>query len=54
MPRSPFRFVLSKPQGGAVLILLLLLIGVQLYRLLVKTSALAPIDLSQAQSYQAQ
>jgi len=36
------------------LILLLLLIGVQLYRLLVKTSALAPIDLSQAQSYQAQ
>ncbi len=54
MPRSPFRFILSKPQGGAVLILLLLLIGVQLYRLLVKTSALAPIDLSQAQSYQAQ
>lgn len=54
MPRSPFRFVLSKPQGGAVLILLLLLIGVQLYRLLVKTSALTPIDLSQAQSYQAQ
>ena len=54
MPRSPFRFVLSKPQCGAVLILLLLLIGVQLYRLLVKTSALAPIDLSQAQSYQAQ
>jgi competence protein ComEA len=54
MPRSPFRFVLSKPQCGAVLILLLLLIGVQLYRLLVKTSALTPIDLSQAQSYQAQ
>lgn len=54
MPRSPFRFILSKPQGGAVLILLLLLIGVQLYRLLVKTSALTPIDLSQAQSYQAQ
>lgn len=54
MPQGPFRFILSKPQRGAVLILLVLLIAVQLYRLLVNAPELSPVDLSQAQSYQTQ
>ena len=54
MPQGPFRFILSKPQRGAVLILLVLLIAVQLYRLLVNSPELSPVDLSQAQSYQTQ
>ncbi|MCH1431968.1 MAG: helix-hairpin-helix domain-containing protein [Flavobacteriaceae bacterium] len=54
MPQGPFRFILSKPQRGAVLILLVLLIAVQLYRLLVNFPELSPVDLSQAQSYQTQ
>ena len=54
MPQGPFRFILSKPQRGAVLILLVLLIAVQLYRLLVSSPELSPVDLSQAQSYQTQ
>jgi competence protein ComEA len=54
MPQGPFRFILSKPQRGAVLILLILLIAVQLYRLLVNFPELSPVDLSQAQSYQTQ
>lgn len=54
MPQGPFRFILSKPQRGAVLILLVLLIAVQLYRLLVNSPGLSAVDLSQAQSYQTQ
>ena len=54
MPQGPFRFILSKPQRGAVLILLVLLIAVQLYRLLVNSPELSAVDLSQAQSYQTQ
>ena len=54
MPQGPFRFILSKPQRGAILILLVLLIAVQLYRLLVNSPELSPVDLSQAQSYQTQ
>ena len=54
MPQGPFRFILSKPQRGTVLILLILLIAVQLYRLLVNFPELSPVDLSQAQSYQTQ
>jgi len=54
MPQGPFLFILSKPQRGAVLILLILLIAVQLYRLLVNFPELSPVDLSQAQSYQTQ
>ena len=54
MPQGPFRFILSKPQRGAVLILLVLLIAVQMYRLLVNSPELSPVDLSQAQSYQTQ
>ena len=54
MPQGPFRFILSKPQRGAVLILLVLLIAVQLYRLLVNAPEPSPVDLSQAQSYQTQ
>ena len=54
MPQGPFRFILSKPQRGAVLILLVLLIAVQLYRLLVNSPELSPVDLSQTQSYQTQ
>ncbi|MDC1012110.1 hypothetical protein OAQ04_02570 [Flavobacteriaceae bacterium] len=54
MPQGPFRFILSKPQRGTVLILLVLLIAVQLYRLLVNSSELSPVDLSQTQSYQTQ
>lgn len=54
MPQGPFRFILSKPQRGAVLILLVLLIAVQLYRLLVNFPELSPVDLSQTQSYQTQ
>lgn len=54
MPQGPFRFILSKPQRGAVLILLVLLIAVQLYRLLVNFPELSPVDFSQAQSYQTQ
>lgn len=54
MPQGPFRFILSKPQRGAVVILLVLLIAVQLYRLLVNSPELSPVDLSQAQSYQTQ
>ena len=54
MPQGPFRFILSKPQRGAVLILLVLLIAVQLYRLLVSSPELSPVDLNQAQSYQTQ
>lgn len=54
MPQGPFRFILSKPQRGAVLILLVLLIAVQLYRLLVNAPELSSVDLSQTQSYQTQ
>ena len=54
MPQGPFRFILSKPQRGAVVILLVLLIAVQLYRLLVNSPELSPVDLSQTQSYQTQ
>ena len=54
MPQGPFRFILSKPQRGAVLILLVLLIAVQLNRLLVNSPELSPVDLSQTQSYQTQ
>ena len=54
MPQGPFRFIFSKPQRGAILILLVLLIAVQLYRLLVNSPELSPVDLSQAQSYQTQ
>lgn len=54
MPQAPFRFILSKPQRGSVLILLVLLIVVQLYRLLVNFPELSPVDLSQTQSYQTQ
>ena len=54
MPQGPFRFILSKPQRGAILILLVLLIAVQLYRLLVNSPELSPVDLNQAQSYQTQ
>ena len=54
MPQGPFRFILSKPQRGAILILLVLLIAVQLYRLLVNAPELSPVDLSQTQSYQTQ
>jgi len=49
MPQGPFRFILSKPQRGAVLILLVLLIAVQLNRLLVNSPELSPVDLSQTQ-----
>lgn len=54
MPQGPFRFILSKPQRGAALTLLVLLIAVQMYRLLVNSPELSPVDLSQAQSYQTQ
>jgi DNA uptake protein ComE-like DNA-binding protein len=54
MPQFSFRFTLSRPQRGAVLILLLLLVAVQLYRLLLGNPAPTPMDLSQAQSYQTQ
>ena len=52
MPQDSFRFILSKPQCGAVLTLLVLLIAVQVNRLLVNFPELSPLDLSQAQSYQ--
>ena len=44
MNRRPFRFVMSKPQCGAVLILLGLIIGVQFFRILSFPKSAEPLS----------
>lgn len=52
MLKKQFRYVMSKPQRGAVLILLFLIICVQSYRLFFKTITTATVDTRESLRYQ--
>jgi len=53
MPQRPFRFVLSRPQRGAVIILLLVMSVVQLFRLFTQSVEEVPLDMTETHQYQA-
>ena len=52
MVKKQFRYVMSKPQRGALLILLFLIICVQSYRLFFKTITTATVDTRKSLRFQ--